>query len=206
MNDPIKLHVVCGTTLLALALLGTTPAGAQKKPDGSKPAENRAQTAAPPTEGDNPNLHSHSQPLNGVDVTVRVLHGNSKAAQEAISEVFQEFRRIQRKLAVNGRVSELRSVNKHSDTEEVFLSRETYILVQRAMHLCKLTKGAFDPTVQSLSYLWNFSQRPFVRPLDDEITSRMRYVGCDKIALKPNRALVSKAPRLRLSLHELAPR
>ena len=106
-------------------------------------------------------------------------------------------------MSTERRRSEIDGVNRLADREEVILSRETYDLVQRALHLCELTGGAFDLTVQSFDYLWNFKRRPPVRPLDDEIKARLAVVGCNNVLLKPNRAIRVHAPRVRITLADL---
>ncbi|MCO4762150.1 MAG: FAD:protein FMN transferase [Myxococcales bacterium] len=171
--------------------------------DGNAVAQVPAQTAAPPAEGLETNLHEDGRPIGGVQVHLRVWLADKRKAGAAITAALKEVRRISAKMSAEQRRSEISGVNRTADKENVFLSRETYDLVQRALHICELTKGAFDLTVQSFDYLWNFKRRPAVRPLDDEIKARLANVGCDHVVLKPNRAIRINSPRGRISVGEL---
>ncbi len=171
--------------------------------DGNAVAEVPAETAAPPADGGSPMLHGHGRPIEGVDVHLRVWLKDQAKAEAAVAAALKEVRRISRKMSTERRRSEIDGVNRLADREEVILSRETYDLVQRALHLCELTGGAFDLTVQSFDYLWNFKRRPPVRPLDDEIKARLAVVGCNNVLLKPNRAIRVHAPRVRITLADL---
>ena len=162
----------------AVALLPTV-ASAQTAENGAKPARGvvadgmaaadhaTAKTAAPPAVDVDPNQHEDGCPIHGYEVHVRVWHAYAKVANTAIAAAIGEIARISAKLSPDVRTSEVATINRAASKEEVIVSSETFRLLSNSLDLCRMTAGAFDPTVASFDYLWNFRRRPAVRPLDD---------------------------------------
>lgn len=196
------LVAACSVLLAAPTVDAQTPARGVLA-DGNVAARVPAHTAAPPAEGVSPMLHGHGQPIDGRQVHLRVWTKDKKTAEEAVKRAFREMLRISDKMSAQRHRSEIDAVNRNADKEEVILTTETYGLVQRALHICKMSSGAFDLTIESFNYLWNFKRRPSVRPLDDEVKARLALTGWRKVVLKPNRATRLQGPRMRISLAEL---
>ncbi len=133
-----------------------------------------------------------SQLIHGVQTSVRVYTKDAALGHKAAQAGLREIARIFDKFDLHARESETAAINNAAGTEEVMVSEETFQLLTRILDLCRRTNGAFDPSVASYDFLWNFSIRPFVRPLPDEIAGRRKMTGCDKVILKP----VTRAVRL----------
>ncbi len=147
------------------------------------------------------NQHERRSTVLGAEVHLRVYHKDKAVADRAMRKALREVARIGRKLDASRRYSEISSINKSADREEVVASSETYDLIETALKLCRETNRTFDLTVQSFDYLWDFRRRPPVRPLADEVKARLALSGCSKVALKPNRSvrLLSRGVRITLA-------
>ncbi len=123
--------------------------------------------------------------IHGVQVSIRVVSPDPAAGSTAVRAGLVEITRIYDKFDLNTRESEAVLINGVAGTDEALVSEETFQLLTRMLDLCRRSDGAYDPTVASYDFLWNFSARPFVRPLPDEIAGRRKMTGCDKVILKP---------------------
>lgn len=201
-----KLGRACLGASLPLTLAGPAVATAQLPrgvvADGTAAEPSAAaQTAAPPTADQVRDQYEDGRPIAGVEVHVRVWHSDAKAARDAVARALREVERITAKLAPDGPASEIASINKTADHDEVILSTETFGLLNQALEVCRESKGAFDPTVGAYDYLWNFRHRPAVRPLELELQARKGMIGCEYVSLKPGRIvrLMRRGARLRMS-------
>jgi thiamine biosynthesis lipoprotein len=138
--------------------------------------------------------------IHGVQAAVRVYSKDPVAAHTAAQAALNEIARIYDKYDLHTHESEATAINSAADHEEVLVSDETFSLLTRMLDLCRRSNGAYDPTVASYDFLWNFAIRPFVRPLPDEIAVRRKLTGCDKVILKPGtRAVRTAMPGTRIT-------
>jgi thiamine biosynthesis lipoprotein len=135
---------------------------------------------------------------------VRVQAADSAAGQRAIATALTEVRRVLLNYAEPARTTEVHSVNANAGTDEVIVSQEAHSLLQRALDLCHRSGGAYDPTVATWDYLWNFRHQPFVPPLAAEIAARRPAAGCKQLVIKPTRAVRLMHPGARLTLEGMA--
>ncbi|GEM_PF-2788824 len=196
------------------------PGDAAKKAD--QPVEKAAEKAANPAIGsavvqvktavsadpDDPsgndiNLYTRSKIIDGKTVWIRVRTADADRAGKAMDEAFEEVARIGRKFRPTGIMSEIGRINLFAGREEVIVSSETYTMLTLALKLCRQTQRGFDPTMRSFDYLWAFSRRPFVPPLDDEVAARLAITGCDALILKPNRSVRIARPGVRITVAPL---
>jgi thiamine biosynthesis lipoprotein len=151
-----------------------------------------------------PNHRADMRLIAGKRCEVRVWHPDAVLADKAIASALREMGRVANKFDAASRQSEVWSINAAAAREEVLLSAETHSLLQRCLDLCHRTSGAFDLTVASYDYLWNFAARPFVRPLPDEVKSKQALVSCERVALKPNRVVRILQPGVRVTFRDVA--
>lgn len=140
----------------------------------------------------------------GRPVAVRVQLADNAAGRAATGKALAEITRILNQYQSRSRLSEMHSINANADKDEVVVGDEIHALLQRALDLCRQTGGAFDPTVASYDYLWNFDQKPFVRPLPDEIAARRAIATCKNMVIKPNNTVRLMKPGMRVTLAGLA--
>lgn len=202
--------------MIATALLGTASLAQAQPPPRNLPGSvqlpaGRNATLPPPAlptllpPDAEPDTYEETRSIRGQTCAVRVHHADPEVARKAVLEAHREIARVLAKLDPQSRTSEVYSLNADAATDEVFVSDETLDLLQRSLDLCRRTAGAFDPTVASFDYLWNFAARPFVRPLPDEVAARRTLTGCRQIAIKPSRAVRILQPGVRLTLAGIAP-
>lgn len=79
--------------------------------------------------------------------------------------------------------SELYKVN-HQETN--IISDELYTLINMALEYCRLSDGAFDITIGSVSQLWDFTADSPSVPDDALIKNALQYVDYTKVSLTDN--------------------
>jgi len=197
--------------LLLLASAWALPALAQVKPmlpaaaaptgtPGATPAKKGVEAQNTVAE---PDQYEEVRTLMGVPCSVRVYHQDPDLARKAVQRAMVELGRVASKFDASDRTSEIAGINASAGSEEVLVSEETHLLLQDSLDLCRRTAGAYDLTVASFDYLWNFSSRPFVRPLPDEVAARRALAGCRQVAIKPSRAVRILQPGVRITLQDV---
>lgn len=159
-------------------------------------------TAAPVAEADVDQFED-SHTYMGVTCSVRGYHKDATLLHTAVERALGEIGRVGRKFDASDKTSEIAGINANAGTEEVLVSEETHQVLQNALDLCRRSAGAYDLTVASFDYLWNFAARPFVRPLPDEVAARRALAGCRQVAIKPSRAIRILQPGVRITLGDI---
>ncbi|MSQ83835.1 MAG: FAD:protein FMN transferase [Myxococcales bacterium] len=126
------------------------------------------------------------------------------ANKATVDRALDEMERVLRDLAFLSRTNQIHSINANADRDEVVVDGETAALLQRAVDVCRRTGGAYDPTVATFDYLWNFSHQPFVVPLPAELQSRKAIAGCKHLVVKQNNIIRLLQRGMRVSLRSIA--
>jgi len=150
-----------------------------------------------------PAEYDDARTIGRTDAKITVWHADAAVARSGLSNAMEEISRILRKLDSANRNSEVSLINRIADREEALVSSETYSLLESALKFCRSTKRAFDPTVQSFDYLWQFGRRPAVRPLAAELRVRAGFARCDKVVLKPGRRVRLLEVDMRVGLDDM---
>lgn len=108
-----------------------------------------------------------ARPLMGTEVSVYLWHEDPIEGQQLIDAVFQEAMRIDRLMSTYKETSEISIVNRDAAQHAVAVGPELFRLVQQALDISVLTRGAFDITFDSVGQHYNFRERQ--RPDDDTI-------------------------------------
>ncbi len=101
--------------------------------------------------------------------------------------------------------SELFNLN-HSYTEEqkeAPLSVDMRNVLSRSLYFCKLSGGAADPTIGSVSALWDFHSEAPAPPSPEAVKEQLQHVGIANMELNEN-GLLLKDPETRLDLGYIA--
>lgn len=69
----------------------------------------------------------------------------------------------------------------------VTVSKDTRVLIELALNICRESGGAFDITVEPLASLWDFTGEDPHRPDKTALAEALRHVGYDKIEVQGNR-------------------
>ena len=142
--------------------------------------------------------------VQGANCSVRVHHPDAAAAKAAIPRALAEIARMLNQFGHNGRTAEVHSINVNAGADEVMVGPEAHALLQRALDLCRRTSGAYDPSIGSYDYLWDFKHKPFVRPLPQELAAKRAAATCKNIVVKPTGAVRLLEPGLRVTLTGVA--
>ena len=86
--------------------------------------------------------------------TVMSLTAYGDQAETALMDATSEIHRLDSLLSAALEGSEIGQINCDRD---VIVSRETGLLLQRALEIAEMTDGAFDPTVYPLMKAWGFA-------------------------------------------------
>ena len=78
-------------------------------------------------------------------------------ADDVLNEVNEKLKDIERKMFWNSSESEIFNLNQSAGKDAVKLSKDTIYVLCKAKEYCKLTEGAFDPTVGPLVNAWGIS-------------------------------------------------
>lgn len=112
--------------------------------------------------------------------TVITITADNKAA---VTDCFDEIRRIENLFSVYIPESEISSINSAPAGTPVKVSEETFNLLKKACEYKKLTDGAFDIAIKPLADLWDVSGTGYV-PTESEINSSLELI--EDIALNEN--------------------
>ncbi len=120
--------------------------------------------------------------------------GERKQAQLAAEAAADEIKRVEALTSFHAS-SELTEINDRAGDESVSVDPELAALIRRSLELSRQTDGAFDPTVGSLSTLWNFSgEKPRV-PEASEIADALASIGRDRVTVDQGAAAVRPAEK-----------
>jgi thiamine biosynthesis lipoprotein len=98
----------------------------------------------------------------------------------------QEIKRIEHLLSEFLPQSETSRLNSIPWDQPVSVDREFFDLVERSLHISRLTKGCFDITVGPIKKLYKFSNIEFVLPSEQQVREALRSVGYKFITLNRN--------------------
>lgn len=143
------------------------------------------------------------RPMMGTEVSVYLWHDDQETGAELIEDVFSEASRIDELMSTYKEASRISIVNRDAAIEAVYAGDELFNLIQRAMDISVLTRGAFDITYDSVGKHYDFhtGQRP-----DDATVKRekalidYRLIELDDVA----QSVRFKKPGVRINLGGIA--
>ena len=128
--------------------------------------------------------------------------------QESVREAIQtQLQDIDGKMSTYREASEISRLNRSRKTTPHPLSRETFTVLEEALRISRITRGAFDVTVGPLVNAWGFGPppQPTALPTAAEIEQLKLRSGWAKIELDPLASTIRKRePALYLDLSAIA--
>lgn len=112
-----------------------------------------------------------ARPLMGTEVSVYLWHDDPDQGRLLVEAVFGEASRIDALMSTYKASSEISMVNRQAAEGPVMIGNELFRLVQQALDISVLTRGAFDITYDSVGQHYDFRERQ--RP-DDATIRRER--------------------------------
>ena len=128
-----------------------------------------------------------------------------KAIQSAVNESLQ---RVNELMSTYLEDSDISKFNRSNSDSWLSVDTETAAVVARALEICELTDGAFDPTVGPLVNAWNFGpdkQEVPRLPKPEEIDKLRSLVGYENISVRSDPPAIRKNnPEAQLDLSAIA--
>ncbi|KAF2957549.1 hypothetical protein AS159_07755 [Thermotoga sp. Ku-13t] len=136
----------------------------------------------------------------------RIVVSSKKGSKVLAQVIFNELDRIYKKFNPNDPASVISRINASNDWVDI--DEETFVLLDAAVRLSKLTNGAFDPTLGELIRLWGFDKIaetiPSRVPSPKEIEEALKHAGTDKLELDFQRRRVRLLNGAKLDLGGIA--
>lgn len=142
---------------------------------------------------------SEERALMGTQVIIKAIGKNRTGLNLAIEAAFEEISRLEKMMSSFIPSSELSRINQHAGKGPVTVSRELFMLIERAQHFSTLTEGAFDISFASVGKLWNF--RSEILPTDEAVKAQLPFVNYQKIRLNQrDTSVYLPFPRMEIGL------
>ena len=137
----------------------------------------------------------------GTTVTIIFLYSPGVDSEKAMNDAFDEIKRLSGIMSHYSEDSEVSRLNREGILENA--DPQLLEVVERALELNKLTKGAFDITILPIIELFKNSFKENKIPQDKEIKQVLELVGSDKIEIKGN-TIKLKKKGMKITLDGLA--
>lgn len=149
-----------------------------------------------------------SGPTMGTSYSVKITDFPREISEEALdADIKRILARINGRMSTYQEESEVSRFNRWQNNNWFQVSRETKFVVDEALRVSKLTRGAFDITVGPLVNLWGFGppMRSAGLPSDDLIEETQAYIGYRLIHTRDDPPAVRKErPLVQIDLSALA--
>jgi len=127
-----------------------------------------------------------------IQVTFWLPDDDESKADDGAKLVFDEMHRLDKLLTIYDEDSDVYKINDAAGKKAVKVSDETFLIIQRALEISKLSKGIFDITVGSFKGLWNFDAQNFdeVVPAAKDVKKRLKLVNWKNVVLDKKKKTV----------------
>lgn len=121
-----------------------------------------------------------------------------------LDDAFRLCRDYESRFSKTTKSSEIYKLNHRGSEEQTFLlSDETAELLEKSLHFCEISDGAFDITVEPASSLWDFTAESPALPNADALDQAVRKTGYKNLHLKGN-ILTFLSPDTKIDLGAIA--
>ncbi len=100
-----------------------------------------------------------ARPLMGTEVSVYLWHEDRAKGEALVDAVFEEAVRIDALMSTYKETSGISEINRRAADEPVYADAELFRLIQEALDISVLTRGAFDITYDSVGQHYDFRER-----------------------------------------------
>jgi thiamine biosynthesis lipoprotein len=161
--------------------------------------------AAEPSVSSSSSLVSRQRQLGamGTELVLEVVGPDAGRADRALDAAIAEIRRVE-DVMTDWRASPLTELNRSAGTGWVEVDRELAELLQRALMLGRLTKGAFDISYAGAGQLWNFKASQPSPPDPQKVVSALANVGWARVEVDVAGSRVRLPKGMKLGLGGIA--
>lgn len=126
----------------------------------------------------------------GSRLDITVVATDSVKANTYIDLAIAEINRIEKLISSWDQNSQTSKINRNAGVAPVKVHRELFQLIQRAIKISKLTKGAFDISYASMDKVWFFDGSMTEMPSEISIKQSVEKVGYQNIVLDEQNSTV----------------
>jgi thiamine biosynthesis lipoprotein len=119
----------------------------------------------------------------GSPFEVTVVANDTVKANEYIDLAILESKRIELLISDWIPTSQISEVNRNAGLKPVKVDKEVFELVERAIKISQITKGAFDISYASMDKIWKFDGTMKEMPTEDAIKKSVSKIGYKNIIL-----------------------
>jgi FAD:protein FMN transferase len=140
---------------------------------------------------------SRTEELMDTFFTITVYFDNDERSEKAISEAFNEMKKIESELSIYHNDSEISKLNREKVIKHP--SDDLKINIERALYYSSVSNGAFDITVQPILDLYkrSFSEKNSA-PSSEEINRELKKVDYKRIIIKGQEIKIGDDQRITL--------
>lgn len=137
----------------------------------------------------------------GSPFEISVVASDSIKANEYSNLAINEVKRIENLISDWIPTTQISEINKNAGIQPVKVDEEVFDLVERAIKISKLTKGAFDISYASMDKIWKFDGSMKEMPTPETIKKSVERIGYQNIILdKERKTIFLKLSGMKLGL------
>jgi thiamine biosynthesis lipoprotein len=137
--------------------------------------------------------------LMGSMFELTIISETTNLAETLLNKGVEEIKRIETLLTEFSDTSITSLINTHAGIKQVAVSEEVFDLIKRALHISRISQGAFDITVSPLKKLYNFKNQNFVFPSKKNINDTLALVGYKNVQLSDSNKVYLSKKGMRIS-------
>ncbi|HYF84307.1 MAG TPA: FAD:protein FMN transferase [Clostridia bacterium] len=136
-----------------------------------------------------------------IDITIY-----DKSDTTILDKAFARIAEIESKMTINNaETSEIIALNNASGVNEVKLSPDTFLVVEKGKQYSERSDGKFDITVGPIVKLWNIGTESAAVPDKDELAEAVKLIDYNKLILnKENLTAKLETPNMKVDLGAIA--
>ena len=118
----------------------------------------------------------------GTFVTIQAVADSQRQGAAAVEAAFSEIQRIEQRISEWKSGSDISAVNRAAGEDPVAVGPDLHAVVNLALHISELTKGAFDISFAACGALWSF--RPPRIPAEHDLELCLDLVDYRRIVIE----------------------
>lgn len=128
-------------------------------------------------------LRKRTTKLMGARFDITIVAKDSITAEQNIDTCIAEITRIENLISDWKTETQIGQVNSNAGLTPIKVSPEVFALAQRALHLSKITNGAFDISFAAMDRIWKFDGSMTEMPTPEAVKRSVEKVGYHNIIL-----------------------
>lgn len=149
-------------------------------------------------------LRKRTVKLMGSRFDITIVAKDSLTAERNIDTVIAEVTRIEYLISDWKPNTQISEINRNAGIAPVKVSAEVFALTERALHLSKVTNGAFDISFAAMDRIWKFDGSMTQMPTPEAIKKSVEKVGYQNIILnKRNSSIFLKRKGMKIGFGAL---